>query len=162
MSFQLKYLSYFGLITFVLFLFSPFVVAQTIHTQSVAGYWQTFDDKTKKPSSIIQIKKQGEFFFGKVVKAFPVPGEQKSSLCIYCHGAKKNKPIIGLTIIEKMQCRNEKCRGGTILDPRDGKVYRATLRLMHAGQYLKVHGYIGVALFGQTVVWQRVTRSAMR
>lgn len=161
MLFALKNAFCFAFIT--LFLFSSGVAAKTISaTQSVAGYWKTFDDKTKKPSSIIQIQPQGEFFIGRVVKAFPVPGEQKSPLCIYCHDTDRNKPIIGLTIIKKMQCLGDRCHGGTILDPRNGQIYRATLRLMRAGQYLRVRGYVGLALFGKTVVWQRVTQRAMR
>lgn len=39
-----------------------------------------------------------------------------------------------------------------ILDPRDGSVYRSTLRLDEQRR-LRVRGYIGIPLFGQTQLW---------
>lgn len=151
---------------FKLFVMSLFFVlmsscafAQTTSaTQSVAGYWQTTDSKTKKPSSIIQIQPAGHFFEGKIVKIFPSEEPKKEvAICILCKGPQKNKPVLGLTIIQKMVCQPESCSQGTILDPRDGKLYHATMRLINQGQQLKVRGYVGVPLFGRTVIWQRVS-----
>jgi uncharacterized protein (DUF2147 family) len=142
---------------------SPFAFAQTAsNTQSVAGYWQTMDSKTKKPSSIISIQPQGQFFDGKIVKIFSVKPERKAELCIRCKGSQKNQPILGLTIINQMVCQPEYCTHGTILDPRDGKLYHATMRLTNQGQQLKVRGYVGVPLFGKTVIWQRVMENAVK
>ena len=151
------------LVTSLFFIiFSPFAFAtttlNTLNTQSVVGYWQTIDGKTQKPSSIIQILQHKQFFMGKIVKTFPLPGEQKSKLCIACSGNQKNKPILGLTIINNMVCQPGSCAHGTILDPRNGKLYHATIRLINSGQQLKVHGYVGMPLFGKTVIWQRVSQ----
>lgn len=144
-------------INLFLFLFShaAFAAPQTT-TQSVAGDWVTFDSKTKKPSSVIQISQKGPVFSGKIIKTFSVPVEKKADVCTSCHGNQKNKPIIGLEIIKNMVCNdNGYCHQGTITDPRDGRVYHATLQLIKGGTYLKVHGYVGIALFGKTVVWKR-------
>lgn len=143
-------------------IFSPFAFATTIlnasNTQSVVGYWQTIDGKTQKPSSIIQILQNRSFTEGKIVKTFPVPGEQKSKLCIACHGNQKNKPILGLTIIHRMVCQPGSCAHGTILDPRNGTLYHATMKLISNGRQLKVRGYVGMPLFGKTVIWNRVSQ----
>jgi uncharacterized protein (DUF2147 family) len=139
-----------------LVIFSSVATAATAATtNSVEGYWQTIDGKTKKPSSIIEIQKNGAIVNGKVVKTYS-PGSQKS-LCVACQGVQKNKPILGLTIIKGMQCTANTCEHGTILDPRDGKVYHATMKLVNNGQTLKVRGYIGMPLLGKTVIWQRVS-----
>ena len=69
----------------------------------------------------------------------------------------KNKPILGLTIIKNMVCGAEFCAKGTILDPRNGDLYHATMKLVNQGQQLKVRGYLGISLFGKTVVWNRVS-----
>lgn len=150
-------------------IFSPFVLATTMSntpniekTQSVVGYWQTIDGKTKKPSSIIAIVSNGQFYDGQVAKTFPLPDEQKTSLCVACKGNQKNKPILGLTIIKNMICRSGVCSKGTILDPRDGKIYHATMRLVNNGEQLKVRGYVGMPMFGKTVVWNRVSKSAVQ
>jgi len=157
MSSQFKFLSHLLSVSLFLFVFSPITFAEP-QFSPIVGYWQTIDSKTKRPSSVIQFYARGKLFYGKVVKAYPLPDEQKSSLCVHCKGIQRDKPIIGLIIINNMTCQNDVCHGGTILDPRSGKVYHATMRLVHAGRQLKVRGYLGIALFGKTVVWNRVSK----
>lgn len=132
------------------------VMAQEKFFPSVIGKWVTFDEKTQKPSSVISIFRRGDNVEGKIVKIFPVPGVKRIDNCQSCRGAEKNKPILGLTIIKEMQCANGICHSGTITDPRNGKVYHATMRLVDRGYLLKVRGYIGISLFGKTVVWRRL------
>lgn len=145
-------------------LFSSFAFATEVsntanvkNSYSVAGYWQTIDGKTKKPSSIIQISQNGQFYEGKVVKTYSVTGANKTSVCTLCKGNRKDKPIIGLLIIKNMVCKPGSCSKGTILDPRDGKIYHATMKVVNNGQQLRVRGYVGVPLFGKSVIWNRVS-----
>lgn len=42
---------------------------------------------------------------------------------------------------------------GTVTDPRDGNVYQATLTLRDGS--LRLHGFVGVPLFGATQTWTR-------
>lgn len=152
MVFQLKKIYQAVMLGVVGCLFSSFVLAVE---PSVIGNWETIDGKTQKPSSIIAIQPEGSVVVGKIIKTFEGTSEKKIERCIACKDNRKNKPIIGLKIIQGMQCQPNYCRGGTILDPRDGKVYKATMRLVNNGKQLKVRGYIGVSLFGKTVVWNR-------
>jgi uncharacterized protein (DUF2147 family) len=45
---------------------------------------------------------------------------------------------------------------GRIYDPGSGNSYRC--RIEQSGDFLRVHGYVGVALLGRTVYWQRADR----
>lgn len=140
----------------ILFLMSTSIFASSTLTKSlVAGYWVTIDGTTNKPSSIIQVIPDGQFYIGKIVKIFKENHQQSSDICKACQGAQQNKPILGLTIISGMQCSLDACKNGMILDPRDGKLYHATMTLVQNGDALKVHGYVGIPLFGKTVVWYR-------
>jgi uncharacterized protein (DUF2147 family) len=107
------------------------------------GNWNTVDDKTGKVKSEVQIYDQGGKIYGKIV-GLPEPNDDKGKpkLCTKCQGADKDKPIVGLVIINK---------GGTILDPEDGKVYRA--EIWPEGAELKVRGYLGP--FYKTQTWTR-------
>ncbi|MGZ9257835.1 MAG: DUF2147 domain-containing protein, partial [Candidatus Binatia bacterium] len=42
-----------------------------------------------------------------------------------------------------------------ILDPENGKVYRAKMKLIDGGKKLEVRGFIGVSLFGRSQIWLR-------
>ncbi len=159
MTVRLKWLMKFVVMGLCFVTFSPVVFAATLSdTDSVAGFWQTLDGKTKNPSSIIQIKSNGQFYKGTIIKTFSIPGKQSLKVCAVCTGDQKNKPIVGLTIIHHMLCKPGYCSHGTILDPRNGKLYHASMRIVHHGAALKVRGYVGIPLFGKTVVWSRVTQ----
>jgi uncharacterized protein (DUF2147 family) len=136
-----------------LVLASTFAAAQAT---SAAGLWKTVDDKTGKEKSLVRIVEAGGVYTGKVEK-FLDPDTAKDAVCKDCSDDRKDKPILGMTII-----RNAKpaaadkgvFEGGDILDPNNGKVYRLRLKLMDEGKNLEVRGYIGPFFRNQT--WQRV------
>jgi uncharacterized protein (DUF2147 family) len=43
--------------------------------------------------------------------------------------------------------------GGYLYDPKSGHTYRGTITTQ--GDTLKLHGYIGISLFGRTEIWHR-------
>lgn len=106
---------------------------------SIVGKWQTWDDQTNSPGSVIQISGQDGKYIGTIVQTV-----KEGVICTACQGDRHDQPMQGLELI----------RDGKILNPRNGKEYRCKLQLSDDGQKLYVKVYKGI--FSKTKVWSRV------
>jgi len=122
---------------------------------SPVGVWRSIDDKTKKERSVIRITESNGELQGVVEKIFDQPGDDPAHLCKECKGDRKDKPVIGMTILWGLKKDGESWTGGEILDPKNGRIYRAKVTPSADGKTLDVRGYIGMALIGRTQTWHR-------
>jgi len=123
------------------------------------------------PSDQVPALKSGGFnivekdgvYVGTIVKMFQKPGDPppESFRCSKCEGADKDQPVLGLTLIKGMKRKGVKYEDGTIMDPRDGNVYRALMEVSPDNKRLEVRGYLGVALFGRSQTWNRLPDNAL-
>jgi len=124
-----------------------------LNAQSVTGQWKSIDDETGKPKSIIEIYKQGDKYYGKIVKL--LTEENKDGVCRTCETKYKDKNIIGLVILKDLEKDGDEYGDGEIMDPKNAKTYSAYIKLVEPDK-LKVRGYIGFSLLGRTQYWYRV------
>ena len=119
---------------------------------SPLGTWQTLNEKTGKVESKVELYEEGGKLFGKIV-SIPEPNDKdgKPKVCGKCSGADAGKPIVGLVIIKDLTPSGEHYKNGTILDPTDGKLYKAEI-WVEDGK-LQVRGYLG--MFYRTKTWTR-------
>ena len=122
---------------------------------SPVGVWKTIDDQTGKPKSLIRISESNGELRGRVEKLFREAGEDPNPKCDKCEGALQDQPIIGMTILTGMKKDGAEYKGGSILDPASGKVYKSKMSLAENGKKLDVRGYIGVPMLGRTQTWLR-------
>lgn len=109
--------------------------------QSIEGRWKTVDDVSGKARSVVEIFKEGDNYFGKIIKFFPEPGDDPDPVCTECKGKKNGQKIVGLQIIEDMEMQSDgKLDDGKILDPENGKVYDCKMWVEEGT--LKVRGYL--------------------
>jgi len=118
------------------------------------GLWKTVDDDTKQERSLVRISDNGGVLSGKIEKI--TDPARAAAKCDKCEGAKKDQPIVGMTIIEgiKKHADEPYWDGGTVLDPENGKTYKARLTPKDGGKTLEMRGFIGVFYRNQT--WIRV------
>ncbi|NYF18701.1 uncharacterized protein (DUF2147 family) [Xanthomonas sp. JAI131] len=130
-------------------------VAQAADTSPV-GRWQTIDDETGKPKSIVQIEQAGNgTLSGKVVEILQ-SNHGPNPMCDKCDGAQKGKPIKGMTILWGLKPDGTAVwSGGSVLDPAKGKTYKAKVTLTNGGKKLQMRGYIGIEALGRTQTWIR-------
>jgi uncharacterized protein (DUF2147 family) len=120
------------------------------------GLWKTIDDDGKIEKSLVRIVDGGSGVSGRIERLLD-PKDNPDDVCDKCSDDRKGKPIIGLTILRNLkQSADDKTvwEGGDVLDPEDGKIYRARLKPINGGKELQLRGYIGP--FYRTQTWIRV------
>lgn len=121
---------------------------------SPIGTWTTIDDDTGNAKSVVKLWVEGNELKGQIIEL--LDPTKKGDLCVECSGANKDQPIEGMVFVWGLTAKGEGWDGGNILDPKNGKVYKAKLKLINDGANLEVRGFIGFALLGRTQVWNRM------
>jgi len=123
-----------------------------------AGLWKTVDDASKKEKSLVRIVEQNGVYVGRIERLLD-PDAPKDAVCKECTDERKEKPIVGLTIMRNVKPASDDkstFEGGDILDPNNGKIYKVRLKVAPDNGRLDVRGYIGTPMIGRTQVWTRV------
>jgi uncharacterized protein (DUF2147 family) len=120
------------------------------------GLWKTIDDETKKEKSLVRVVDNGGVVTGRIEK-FLDPDSKPDAVCDKCSDDRKGKPILGMTILRNLKPGEDDktvWEGGDVLDPNNGKIYRARLKPVNNGKELQLRGYLGP--FYRTQTWIRV------
>ena len=117
------------------------------------GTWNSIDDKTQEPKAEIRITEGAHGLSGRIEKTLR---KGAKTVCDECTDDRKGQPMVGLEIIRggKKNADKDVWEGGTILDPENGKEYRASFTPVEGGRQLQVRGYLGP--FWRTQTWVRV------
>jgi uncharacterized protein (DUF2147 family) len=139
----------------VIFSLSLFQNEVNAQASKIVGTWKTIDDETGEAKSHVQIFESKGLYYGKVIKLLTEPQDK---VCEDCTGSYKDKKIVGMVILLKMEEDGDGLDGGKILDPGNGKWYNCSMEL-DAGNAdkLDVRGSLdkwGIA--GRTQSWYRL------
>jgi len=131
------------------------VCASAMAQMTPVGLWKTIDDKDGTVKSEIRIVEKNGVLSGKVERILD-PNAKSGEKCTECEDERKDQPILGMEILRGLKKADDKdvWEGGNILDPKNGKIYRATVTPIEGGQKLQMRGYI--AFFYRTQTWIRV------
>ena len=137
------------LLVVVAMLFANFVIGQ-----SIFGKWKTIDDRTGDPKAIISIYEKDGLMFGHVLEILEKGKED--SVCHKCDGDLKDKPVVGMTIIDAAKHMGEGIyKGSRLFDPEQAMTFRCKIWLNPDNlDELKVRGYL--AFIYRTQTWLRV------
>jgi uncharacterized protein (DUF2147 family) len=131
------------------------LISSYSQASNIVGHWETIDENTGRADSVVTM----QIIDGKLqghISQMTDPEVPEGATCDKCSGDRKDAPLVGLVILTGFDCEARECRNGEILDPRSGKVYSSRLKLVDDNT-LKVRGYIGTPLLGQSRTWKRAT-----
>ena len=128
-----------------------------VNAASPVGLWQSIDDATGKPRAEIRITEAAGVITGRIERSLLPTPPGAVLLCTLCPDERKDKPLIGLEIIRQMKPASDTqtWEGGNILDPDNGKIFKAQLKLQDGAKRLQVRGFIGPFFRSQT--WIRIS-----
>lgn len=136
-----------------LFLLIAISVSGFSQIDKIVGKWKTIDDKDGSTKSIVHIfKATNGKYYGKIEKLF----KNADKTCTECEGANKDKPILGMMIINGMVLKEGTLTGGTIIDPNNGKIYKCNISYDPQSGNLNVRGSLDKGgWIGRSQTWVR-------
>lgn len=118
------------------------------------GRWKTIDDATGKAKSVVEIYQARDGSYAGRVAEILDTKDGPNPACDKCKGERHGKPIKGMVILWGLKPDGAgKWASGRVLDPENGKDYKAKLELLEGGRKLGMSGCI--AFLCRQQVWLR-------
>ena len=128
----------------------------SLHAQSkskVEGVWSNTENTAR-----IEIMETEAQLIGKIIWIKQEGRESGSSTdAVNSDTTLRNRPLMGLTILEGFQYNNGIWSDGKIYDPDSGLSYACDLQLKKK-DILEIKGYLGESWISRTMEWKRVKK----
>lgn len=134
------------------FIFLFVCLSLSLLAEEITGFWQTTNEKTHKPNSVIAVYNYKGRYFGRIIATYNKEGVMDDTI----YNPKERAPGIvgkpyycGLDIVCDVARTGDNSFKGYVIDPKGGKIYRASL--WRENENLILRGKMFV--FGENRTW---------
>ncbi len=141
-----------ALISSFFFISTLFFSQAQNQADDILGFWLTDDGRAK-----IEIYKESGKYSGKIVWLKDSKDKNGNPPLDYENPDPelRKRTIQGINLVKGFYFDSEKWVDGEIYDPDTGKTYASNMKLKR--NKLEVRGFVGIPMFGRTVVWTKTT-----
>lgn len=125
------------------------------HVVSPKGVWRTLDDRSGEARLIVRVFAENDEVKGTVEKIVPRAGDAPEIRCEKCEGKQRAQPVLGMLVLWGFRYKDGDYKGGQLLDPDDGKIYRCIMRVADDGSKLTVRGFPGLSFTARSWTFVR-------
>lgn len=126
--------------------------AQKSQPQDIVGVWQAEDGHLKLEMFAAGNEYHAKLLFG--IKDVESDGVTFKLDTNNPDPALRSRSLKGIVFVKGLSWQDGQWSGGTIYDATSGKTYSCRVEIVHGKMHLR--GYLGVPLFGETIVFIRV------
>lgn len=119
---------------------------------AITGIWLTAEKDGR-----IEIYKSGDRYFGKLIwgkKLYEADGKTLKKDVKNPDVQLRGRTLLNIILLKDFTYDDGEWTGGKIYDPRSGKTYSSIIKVQDGSLILR--GYVGIAAFGKSTVWQKV------
>jgi uncharacterized protein (DUF2147 family) len=124
-------------------------VATRFPAEAIVGEWVTPKEENRPPGRI-RFTRQND---GSYVGVLAWSSEPKKDVNNK-DPSLRDRSLVGVVLIWNLRYDDGEYSDGYVYNPEDGATYRMNAEVL-GPENLKVHGYLGIPLLGQTKIWTR-------
>jgi|HubBroStandDraft_6_1064221.scaffolds.fasta_scaffold935508_2 uncharacterized protein (DUF2147 family) len=116
---------------------------------AIAGEWCTQKEENRAPGRIRFVRADDGTYTGVISWS----AEPKND--VHNKDPKlRGRPLVGTVLMWHLRYEDGEYVDGYVYNPEDGGTYRVNAEVL-SPESLKIRGYLGISLFGQTKLWSR-------
>lgn len=117
--------------------------------ESILGEWCTQKEENRPPARVRFVRAQDGTYMG-ILSWSSEPRKDVNNK----DPKLRERSVVGIVLMWNLRYDDGEYVGGYVYNPEDGGTYRMHAEVL-SPESLKVRGYLGISLFGQTKMWSR-------
>jgi uncharacterized protein (DUF2147 family) len=124
-------------------------LATTFPAEAILGEWCTQKEENRPPGRV-KFVRAGDGTFTGILTWSAEPRNDVHNK----NPRLRDRPLVGIVLMWHLRYDDGAYTDGYVYNPEDGGTYRVNAEVL-SPESLKIRGYLGISLFGQSKIWSR-------